>query len=235
MVRFYRILAVCFLAGVACGCNDGSGPPSEQVTGTLGSVTAPAWPKSLRAIDQGYPAKGDPCRRVGETPATAEFLDDTGALVACPGGSDAAVVQAITAAGGKVVAQVSGFSLISVPGDQSSQSTASGRAGDVLVAGTAFNATGGLPCARYAGQPTTDCKFGVSRAADRTATLTVFWPGGGSRAIFFDATGKAVGFDANQADGSAKALLKVSRNADLNLISIGDERYEVPDVVITGD
>jgi hypothetical protein len=103
------------------------------------------------------------------------------------------------------------------------------------VPGTIFNATGGIPCARQAGQPTAECKFGVQRAADGTATLTVFWPGGGSRLIFFDAEGKATGFDANQADGSTNSVLKVERKADLNLISIGDERYEVPDVIITGD
>lgn len=106
---------------------------------------------------------------------------------------------------------------------------------DALVAGTDFNATGTVPCARYDGQPTSECRFGVVRAGDGSATVTIFWPGGGSRAIFFDTSGKPIGFDANNADGSAAARLVARRNSDLNLISIGPERYEIPDVVVAGD
>ena len=72
-------------------------------------------------------------------------------------------------------------------------------------------------------------------AGNNQGTVTIFWPGGGQRAIFFDTAGKPIGFDANQADGSAKAQLKSRRDADLNLISIGTERYEIPDVVVVGD
>lgn len=106
---------------------------------------------------------------------------------------------------------------------------------DATVAGTQFNATSAVPCARYAGQPTSACDAGVMRQDDGSATVTVTWPGGGSREIFFDAAGKPIGFDANEADGSAAFELEATRNVDLNLISIGEERYEIPDVFVVGD
>ncbi len=106
---------------------------------------------------------------------------------------------------------------------------------DATVAGTEFNATSTVPCARNAGQPTAPCEAGVIRQPDGTANVTVNWPGGGSRFIFFDADGKPFGFDANEADGSAAFELKATKNADLNMIAIGDERYEIPDVFVSGD
>lgn len=108
-------------------------------------------------------------------------------------------------------------------------------AADATVAGTEFHATAEVPCARRAGQPTAPCAAGVVRNDDGSASVTVNWPGGGDRMIFFDAAGKPFGFDANQADGSAAFDLVATRNADLNMIAIGEERYEIPDVLVTGD
>lgn len=227
-------LAACASASLsACGSgsSDAKKPADEF-----------AWPASFVTVGDGYPAPGAPCRRVGESAATSNFLDDSATLVGCPGRPGDPAATAITTIAGQVVGEVDGVTLISVP-------TAPGMAppvpapadevsdegGDALVAGTNFNATGAVPCARNAGQPTTECRFGVVRAADGSATVTIFWPGGGQRAIFFDTAGKPIGFDANQADGSAKAQLKSRRDADLNLISIGTERYEIPDVVVVGD
>lgn len=205
-----------------------------------------AWPASLVTVGDGYPAPGAPCRRVGESAATSNFLDDSATLVGCPGRPGDPAATAITTIAGTVVGEVDGVTLISVPAARDAApgmtppvpapaDKVSDEGGDALVAGTNFNATGTVPCARNAGQPTTECHFGVVRAADGSATVTIFWPGGGQRAIFFDTAGKPTGFDANQADGSAKAQIRSRRDSDLNLISIGTERYEIPDVVVVGD
>ena len=95
---------------------------------------------------------------------------------------------------------------------------------DARVAGTAFHATGDIPCARAAGQPMSSCQFGVVRAPGG-GTVTVQWRGGGSRAIRFE-RGVPVG-----SDGGAVTF---ERREDLFMIRVGEERFEIPEAVITG-
>lgn len=102
---------------------------------------------------------------------------------------------------------------------------------DALVPGTAFNATGNIPCTRTAGQPTAQCSFGVVRKGDGSGSITVFWPDGGSRVLFF-AEGSPVAFDRSHSDGGAEMM--VGKEADLFIVRIGDQRFEIPDAVISG-
>jgi hypothetical protein len=94
-----------------------------------------------------------------------------------------------------------------------------------------FDATGKVPCATAAGQPMGQCDFGVTREGGGTATVTVTMPDGRTRALFFEG-GKFTGADVSQADGDL--AIKASREADLTLIRVGPERYEVPEAVISG-
>jgi hypothetical protein len=235
---FLPLLATLAIASLPA-CGSGS-PDTKEPAGEF------AWPASLVTVGDGYPALGAPCRRVGESAATSDFLDDSATLVGCPGRPDDPAATAITTIAGEVVGEVDGVTLISVPAEHAAApgmtppvpaptDDGGDEGGDALVAGTDFNATGTVPCARQAGQPTTECRFGVVRTDEGSATVTIFWPGGGQRAIFFDTAGKPIGFDANQADGSAKVQLRSRRDSDLNLISIGTERYEIPDMVAVGD
>lgn len=102
---------------------------------------------------------------------------------------------------------------------------------DVLVPGTEFHATGSVPCARAMGQPMGSCRFGVVREGDGSGYVTVFWPEGGSRVLFFE-DGAPVAFDRSEAGGEAK--MTVVKEADLFLIRIGDEQLEIPEAVIVG-
>ncbi len=102
---------------------------------------------------------------------------------------------------------------------------------DAKVPGTDFHATGVIPCARNAGQQTVPCKFGVTRAGGGSGTVTVFWPDGGNRVIFFE-NGKPSSYDESEADGGAK--MTATQNAGLNMIYIGDQRFEIPESVIYG-
>jgi heat shock protein HslJ len=111
-------------------------------------------------------------------------------------------------------------------------SAAMGTDDSALRAGQGkFDATGPLPCAFAASQPMTQCEFGVARAGGGYATVVIRKPDGRTRAIFFR-MGRATGADTSQADGSPP--FRATREGDLNLIRVGDERYEIPDSVIFG-
>jgi hypothetical protein len=94
-----------------------------------------------------------------------------------------------------------------------------------------FNATGQILCAQAAGQPMTQCNFGVARAAGGTATVVITKPDGRKRTIFFE-KGQAVSADLSQADGDMN--FRASKRADLFVIEAGKERYEMPEAVIFG-
>jgi heat shock protein HslJ len=94
-----------------------------------------------------------------------------------------------------------------------------------------FDATGNLPCALFVGQPMFQCEFGVARAGGGYATVVIKKPGGRTRAIFFR-MGKPIGADTSQADGYPE--FRTTKENDLNMIRIGNERYEIPDAVILG-
>jgi hypothetical protein len=94
-----------------------------------------------------------------------------------------------------------------------------------------FDATGRIPCAQSKGQPMGQCEFGVARAGGGTAAVAITRPDGRKRFIFFD-KGNAQGADLSQADGNM--MFRATKQSDLHLIQAGDERYEVPDAVITG-
>jgi hypothetical protein len=94
-----------------------------------------------------------------------------------------------------------------------------------------FDATGQIPCAQSPGQPMGQCDFGVARAGGGSATVVVTRPDGTARAIFFS-NGTAIGADTSEAGGGG--AFSADRESDLNLIRVGDERYEIPDAVVLG-
>ncbi len=94
-----------------------------------------------------------------------------------------------------------------------------------------FDATGMIPCAQRAGQPMHQCPFGVARAGGGFATVVVTKPDGVTRALFFT-NGRFLSADTSQADGYPEYSGR--KEADLHLIRVGSERYEIPDAVIFG-
>ena len=72
---------------------------------------------------------------------------------------------------------------------------------------------------------------GVARDGGGNATVIITKPDGVKRAIFF-LDGKANSADTSQADGYGE--FKAEQENDLHLIRVGEERYEIPDAVITG-
>ena len=94
-----------------------------------------------------------------------------------------------------------------------------------------FDATGKIPCAQHAGQPTVQCDFGVARQGGGFATVVVTKPDGVKRAIFFR-LGFPIGADTSEADGYGE--FRVEKEGDLHHIRVGQERYEIPDAVALG-
>jgi hypothetical protein len=94
-----------------------------------------------------------------------------------------------------------------------------------------FDATGNVPCAQARGQPMGQCPFGVARGEPGDATVVITWPDGRTRTIFF-AGGKPLTADVSQADGNAE--LHWRKEADLTLIRLGDERYDIPEALVFG-
>jgi hypothetical protein len=74
-----------------------------------------SWPASLAPFGNGYPKQGDACRRLGESPATADYLDHMATLIGCPGGADSASVRAMLGdRRAHVVGEADGVTLISI-------------------------------------------------------------------------------------------------------------------------
>lgn len=95
------VLAVVLAAGTAQA-------QSEAQTVTWDEV------EGLRLSSIGYRATDDPCRRAGETALTADLLDHTRDLVACPKG-DASIDDLLERMGAAQVGGTESFTLLSVP------------------------------------------------------------------------------------------------------------------------
>jgi hypothetical protein len=108
---------------------------------------------------------------------------------------------------------------------------AAAPASDAKVPGTDFHATGEIPCAVGAGAPMGSCRFGVTREGAGAAIVTVFRPDGRPRIIIFQG-GEATGADIAQSEGDI--AFKASRAGDLTTVTVGAERYEIPDAVPLG-
>lgn len=215
--------AALMLAATACGTQ---APPTEGASEATEAVAAFVWPASLKVMGDGYPKPGDACRRIGETAATVDFLDDSATLAGCPTTDDAARL------GGKTVATIDGVTLVSVPAGSGTPGDGDGQ-GDAKVAGTAFNATAEIPCKGVSAKGP-DCAAGVIRSPDQI-TVEVALPSGQPRVLLFDGKGKFVTVSTSEADGSAAYDISSKREGDWTVVTAGPEQYLVPDAFVLGD
>lgn len=229
MVLAGMLLASTVLAGCA---GEPPAPAADDADDSAAQDgTAFAWPASLPVFGDGFPATGAACRRIGESAATVGFLDDSASLVGCPSAADAAKL------GGTILKEIEGVTLVSVPNTAAAVPGDGDGQGDTKVAGTDYNATAKLRCAGYRGMKATLCDAGVKRNQEDGQTLVfIDWPDGvNSRMLIFDKAGKVLTANTNEADGSSKYPVVGKRDGDTTIVTIGPERYEVPDVFIKGD
>jgi len=99
---------------------------------------------------------------------------------------------------------------------------------DALVPGTRFHATADVPCQTLGSAAGASCKAGVvRRGRDGTATVELRGANGRARNVLF-VKGQPVTSDSAQPMTS-------SRQGDLVTVRFGsDERYDVPDALLTG-
>jgi hypothetical protein len=101
---------------------------------------------------------------------------------------------------------------------------------DAADPGTGYHATTEIPCSMGGGAPNVRCPAGVKRQGQGSAIVTVTRPDGRTRTIFFE-NSRASGYDQSQADSGK---FSVTRQGDLSIIHIGQERYEIPDALPFG-
>jgi hypothetical protein len=224
MHHFKKSAAFCAALALVSGC-DGK-EVSTPETNAAAETNAFKWPASLTVVGDGFPTPGAPCRRVGESAATVDLLDDDAALVGCPTGADAEKL------GGRILKQVDGVTLVSVPNDRAALPSDTG--GDALVAGTAYNATAQISCAGYKGAAAGMCDVGVIRGGESGTTVEVKLADGAKRVIFFNADGSFLSFSTAQADGTAAMAVSAQRKGDNTIAKLGTETYEIPDALVVG-
>lgn len=208
----------------ACGQRT---PDASAAAQAAGGPAPASWPTSLKPVGDGFPASGDPCRRVGESAATIELLDDSASLVGCP------TAQAAAKLGGRVVATIDGITLVSVPRNAAAATGDRDDGGDAKVAGTSYHATADIPC-RLPKATVSTCPAGVTRGPDQIA-VEVKLPGGATRVLLFDGKGAFVTHGSAQSNGSAALTSKARRDEDWAIVTVGGEEYRLPDAFLTGD
>lgn len=173
-MRIRMILAgAAALALSACG-----GTPTEQPEAQATAEAAVVIPETLAPFGDGYPNAGDPCRRLGESAATSNYLDDSATLVGCPTEADA------EALGGKIVGNVEGVRLVSVPmGDANAgMDEAVGENGPAAAAPeakakqVAIRGPNSLEskCAKKVGQETGARVIGTNRIEESEAAIAIY-------------------------------------------------------------
>jgi hypothetical protein len=117
--------------------------------------------------------------------------------------------------------------IVSGSGGSASSGGGSNVAGDALVPGTPYNATGEIPCATNSVEQEGRCAFGVVREGNGSGFVEVTSPYGNQFSIYFQ-NGEAVGAE----DGNG--AFSASRQGDETYVYIGEEFYVIPDSVIYG-
>lgn len=102
--RFWPCGLLACLCGLLAAC--GMAPGEEA---TVPAAEPVVFPDSLVVIGDGYPEHGDPCRRLGESAVTSDWLDDSAVLVGCPGMAEA------KALGGTILGADGPIAIVSVP------------------------------------------------------------------------------------------------------------------------
>ena len=99
---------------------------------------------------------------------------------------------------------------------------------DALIRGTPFHASGNMACTRADNLQLKRCDgYVIRRGYDGTATLEVRWADGLKRSVLFTKLQPVASDSVNP--------MTYTRSGDVIAVSIGkDERFEVPDVLLTG-
>jgi heat shock protein HslJ len=120
-----------------------------------------------------------------------------------------------------------------------SAATQGWAAGEYLETATAglragqgvYDQIGRLQCAQASDEQLTDCEFGLSRDADGTVVLVVFGEGGSTRFLTFQG-GTFAFADTSQSGGGFDTSVRAE--GVIQIVTVDEERYEVPDGLVSG-
>lgn len=103
---------------------------------------------------------------------------------------------------------------------------------DAIVPGTNVNATAQIMCNRDMDASDAMCEAGVVREGDGNGYVTISWPDGGGRVIYFQ-NNRPHHYD--QAEADAGAQMSVTQNdRDEFVVFVGEARFVIPEALITG-
>jgi hypothetical protein len=99
---------------------------------------------------------------------------------------------------------------------------------DAVLPGTPFHASAQITCVPFLETKPRQCDaFVIRRGHDGTATVEIAQPNSGKRLILF-VQGKPIASDSQDA-------LSFSRQGDVTVVKLGaDERYDIPDALVSG-
>ena len=174
MISRLMIAPALALVLVACG-----GTPAEDSAAEPAPASAAVEiPESLAPFGDGYPGPGAPCRRLGESPATSNYLDDSAVLVGCPDEASAEML------GGTIVGNVEGVRLVSVPtgdansgiGENGPMDSAPAQAKPAKAAAAKIRGPGGLEekCLARVNDMTGGGATGVNRISESEAAIEIY-------------------------------------------------------------
>lgn len=106
------------------------------------------------------------------------------------------------------------------------------RSYDALVPGTPYHATGEIACSRGDTGAKQSCTFGVVRAGNGAGAVTITWPDGKTRVIRYR-DGRPVSYDRGAGQPDLEMTARRQGSDDF-VVHVGEERYEISDIVIMG-
>ena len=202
---------------------DGEGTPDSTLTG--------GFPRGLEPEEEGYPKTEDPCRRLSDTQATANWRTDGDVLFGCPSFADADAL-----AGGRIVEKLGGITLVSITRGRVEAVLA--RQGRTLAAGRSYDTRTRISCDAVTGEVVQSCMAGVVRGrpgpegAPATSRLEVQTPSGEVRPFLFQGS-TLVGVDTAARPDLATESFDVGRADPETLrVTFGEEVYLVPLVLL---
>lgn len=174
IVNVGPLFAAAFLLA-ACGGSSDEVSDSEAEVQPDSTSVAVSFPESLAPFGDGYPAAGDPCRRLGESAATIDWLDDSATLVGCPS------AQTASSLGGTLVGEVEGITVISIPSGNANEGMPEAAPAPAATSAPGPSATKPASTKPAAAKPAANsqasleakCKSEVERTTGSTVTRTV--------------------------------------------------------------